>query len=345
MSTLDSTSLAAPHRPGLFLRLLAVREIPILLVLAMLVSLAGVINPRVITADNGKNVLMAVPLLLIVAMGQMMVILTAGIDVSVGSIMGLAGMLVGICFRDHYLNSLPLGCVLALLIGAVLGSLNGVLIAFCAVPPIVATLGTLGAFRGLVFIVSDNRQINAYQLPDSLDRLGREGPAFLYGYVPWLVVIAFAFVLAAGLFLRYSRLGRDIYALGGNADAARLRGIPVRFVTFATYMLCGACAGFAGLLYASRFGTINPGAIGKGFELQVISAVVVGGVSIFGGSGSVLGVVLGCILLGTINMALIVLGAPEAWQATSYGLIILAAVVFDDVLAGFLQRHTARAGA
>ena len=344
MTNLDHQSLS-PTRPSPLLRLLAVREIPIILVLAILIALAAIINRQVINADNGKNVLMAVPLLLIVAMGQMIVILTAGIDVSVGSIMGLAGMMVGIFFRDNYMQSVLLGCVLAAFIGSVLGLFNGVLIAFCAVPPIVATLGTLGLFRGLVFIISDNKQINAYQLPDALDRLGREGPVFAHGYVPWLVIIAFMFVLATALFLRYTRIGRDIFALGGNADAARLRGIPVRFVTLVAYVLSGVCSGLAGLLYASRFGTINPGAIGKGFELQVISAVVVGGVSIFGGSGAVLGVVLGCILLGTISMMLTVLGAPEAWQATSYGLIILAAVIFDDLLAGYLNRRSARAGA
>jgi rhamnose transport system permease protein len=344
MSNPDHASLAA-NRPGPLLRLLAVREIPILLVLFVIVAVAASIDPHVVSLDNAKTILMFIPLLLIVAMGQMIVILTAGIDVSVGSIMGLAGMIVGIYFRDHPdTQSVLLGCIMATVIGAGLGLFNGGLIAFCAVPPIVATLGTLGVFRGLVYVVSDNKQINAYQLPEALDRISRDGPFGTSSFVPWLIVIALVVVIATSLFLRYIRLGRDIYALGGNPDAARLRGIPVKRITLFVYVMAGAFSGLAGILYASKFGTINPAVIGTGFELQVISAVVVGGVSIFGGSGTVLGVVLGCVLLGTISTMLTVLGAPEAWQATSYGLIILTAVVFDDLLAAYLNRRSARAG-
>jgi rhamnose transport system permease protein len=344
MTLLDHKSLSS-NPPSPLVRLLAIREIPILLVLMVIVVIAAVVNPQVMNLDNAKTVLMFIPLLLIVAMGEMVVILTAGIDVSVGSIMGLSGMIVGICFRAHFTESVLLGCLMVCAIGALLGLFNGMLIAFCAVPPIVATLGTLGAFRGLVFVVSNNEQINAYQLPETLDRISRDGPMGRSSFIPWLVIVAFVVVIGTVLLLRYTRIGRDIYALGGNPDAARLRGIPVKRITLLVYIIAGAFSGLAGILYASRFGTINPGAIGNGFELQVISAVVVGGVSIFGGSGTVLGVVLGCILLGTISTILTVLGAPEAWQATSYGLIIVAAVVFDDLLSGYLNRRSARAGA
>ncbi len=150
---------------------------------------------------------------------------------------------------------------------------------------------------------------------------------------PWLVVIA---LLVAGItfvFLRYTITGRNIYALGGNPDAARLRGVPVRGVTFLVYVIAGLCSGLAGILYASRFGTLNPAAVGSGFELVVISAVVVGGVSIFGGAGTVPGVLLGSLLLGTIYTALTVLNVQDAWQGTTYGIVILLAVIFDDLMA------------
>ena len=290
------------------------------------------IDHQFLSTGNLRNVLLWVPLLLIVAMGEMMVIVARGVDVSVGSIMGLAGMTVGVLFRNHTIDNVYLGTALAVAIGAVLGAVNGTLVAFCRVPPIVATLGTLGAYRGLVHIVSRGFQINAYELPPALDQWSIRGP-FGQTLVPWLVVIAAAVAVAAAAFLRFTVTGRNVYAVGGNPEAARLRGIPVRGVTFLAYTVAGLCAGLAGILYASRFGTLNPAAVGTGFELVVISAVVVGGVSVFGGSGTVAGVLLGSLLLGTIYTALTALNVADAWQTTSYGVVILLAVVFDDLMA------------
>jgi ribose/xylose/arabinose/galactoside ABC-type transport system permease subunit len=216
--------------------------------------------------------------------------------------------------------------------GALLGSFNGLLIAFCRVPPIVATLGAMGLFRGLTFIVSRENQINSDQLPPTIDRWSMQGPLGEPTLFPWLVVISLIVAVIAFLFLRYTRTGRGIYSIGGNPDAARLRGIRAQSLTFLVYAIAGLCSGLAGVLYSSRYGTINPGQIGEGFELVVISAVVVGGVSVFGGTGTVPGMVLGALLLGTIYTALTSLNVPEAWQNTSYGLVILAAVVFDDLI-------------
>jgi rhamnose transport system permease protein len=270
-------------------------------------------------------------LLLVVALGEMMVIVTRGVDLSVGSILGLAGMIVGILLRDHPGLGVGWAAVIGMGLGAGMGAVNGSLVAWCRVPPIVATLGTLGAYRGLVHIVSRGVQVDEYNLPRELGRWAIDGP-FGQTIVPWLVVFALVAALAAMLFLRFTRLGRDMYAIGGNPEAARLRGIPVRRVTFLAYVLSGVGAGLAGVLYASRFGTINPASIGAGFELIAISAVVVGGVSVFGGTGTVIGAGLGCLLLGTIYTALTVLNLPEAWQATTYGIVILVAVIADDLL-------------
>jgi rhamnose transport system permease protein len=140
------------------------------------------------------------------------------------------------------------------------------------------------------------------------------------------------------LFLRYTKLGRDIYAIGGNEEAAKLRGIPVEFTIFMVYAITGAMAGLAGILYASRFGFVNPGETGVGFELTVIAAVVIGGTNVFGGSGNVLGVALGCLLLGTINVALSILGIAATWQSAVYGFVILLAVVVDALIQRELRR-------
>lgn len=315
------------------LRLLRIREVPTLLFLMLICIATTAVQHNFLSPDNRRNILMFIPLLLIVAMGEMMVIITRGVDVSVGSMMGLAGMTVGVLFKNHTIDNVYLGTLAAIGIGGVLGAFNGVLIAFCNIPPIVATLGTLGCFRGLIYIVSQENQINADEMPAQLDRWSIVGP-FAQHAVPWLVIIALLVALLTFLFLRYTVTGRNIYAIGGNPEAARLRGVPVKWITFLVYLITGLCSGLAGILYASRFGTLNAEQIGSGFELVVISAVVVGGVSIFGGAGTVMGVLLGSLLLATIYTALTVLpNVTAGWQATTYGFVILLAVIFDDVMA------------
>lgn len=318
-------------------RLSQIRELPTLVLWIVICLVTVLVQPKFFSASACRSILLWIPLLVVVAMGEMMVILTRGVDVSVGSMMGLAGMVVGIVLRDHPAIGVYAATVIGVLLGAALGAVNGALIACCQVPPIVATLGTLGAYRGLVHIVSRGVQVDEYNLPRELGRWSIDGP-FRQTLVPWVVIFAAVATVATWLFLRYTRIGRDIYAIGGNPEAARLRGLRVRAVTFLVYVLSGLGAGVAGVLYASRFGTINPAAIGSGFELIVISAVVVGGVSVFGGSGTVAGVVLGCLLLGTIYTALTVLNLADAWQGTAYGLVILLAVAFDDVMSRRFRR-------
>jgi rhamnose transport system permease protein len=307
------------------------REGPALLALATVFLAAAMVEPRFLTGGSLRSILLWLPLVVIAAMGQMTVILTRGIDVSAGSTMALAGMSVAILFRDHPSLNVFLGAAIGLGIGAMLGAINGGLIVLCRIPPIVATLGTLGVYRGLTHIISRGVQVEEYELPRELARWSMAGPLG-QALVPWIVVAAAAVAIATSLFLRYTRTGRDIYAVGGNAEAARLRGINVAAVTGLAYLLSGMSAGLAGVFYASRFGSVNPGSIGVGFELVVISAVVVGGVSVFGGRGSVLGVVLGCALLATIYTALTVTGVAAAWQATSYGFAILLAVIVDELM-------------
>jgi rhamnose transport system permease protein len=154
-----------------------------------------------------------------------------------------------------------------------------------------------------------------------------------------VLIAAFVAVLAY-LFLHFTKPGRNVYAIGGNPDAAQLRGIPVQITTFLVYTITGAMAGLAGILYASRFGFVNPGETGVGFELTVIAAVVIGGTNVFGGSGTVLGVALGCLLLGTINVALAVLGIAATWQLAVYGFVILLAVTVDAIIQRELRRAT-----
>ena len=312
-------------------RLTRVRELPILGVLLLTLVCTALLEPRFAEMANVRSILLWTPLLAVVAMGQMLVILTRGIDVSVGSILGLAGMTVAVLLRDHPEIGIFGGLGIGIVVGALCGMANGAIVTGLGVPSIVVTLGTLGVFRGLIFLVSDGRQVEDYQLPRALARWSIDGP-FGQEIVPWVVVLAVAVTVAMHLFLQWNRLGRAIYAVGGNPEAAALRGIRARWVTFFAYAVSGASAGLAGVLYISRFGTINPATIGYGFELLVIAAAVIGGVSIFGGVGSAMGVFLGCLLLATINVAMTVLDIAGAWQLAMYGTIILLAIVFENYI-------------
>lgn len=328
--------------------LLARRELSLLVAIILIVGVAIMLQPRFASEQNIRSILLWVPLLAVAAMGQTAVIITRGIDVSVGSILGLAGMTTAILLRDYPQLGVGGAAVIGIGLGAVLGAINGGMIAFAKVPPIVATLGTLGIYRGLTFIVSGGRQVDDYQLPKDLMNWSLEGPSLLskvpfLSTIPWVVWIAIIVMLLSHLGMTYTRYGRDVYALGGNPDAAALRGIPVNFVTFMAYVLCGIGGGFAGVLYASRYGTVNPSGIGNGFELQVIAAVVIGGVSVFGGTGGAPGVALSCLLLGVVNVALSVLAIADTWQMAIYGLVLLVAIIADERFARSARKRAGEA--
>jgi len=339
MATTRSIDYTVNHRPSrnLAVQLARFREIGIVIFLVLVIAGATIFEPRFFSAFNMRSILLWVPLLAVVAMGEMMVIITRGIDVSVGATLALAGIMVGMIFRDFPNFNIFLGTLLGILIGMVLGMFNGAMIAWLHIPPVITTLGTLSMYRGLTFIVSRGRQIDPNYIPRPLIKWSQTGP-FGLEIVPWVVVIAIVVAILTYLLLRYTKMGRNVYAIGGNPDAARLRGIPVEFTTFAVYAFTGAMAGLAGILYASRFGFVNPGETGVGFELTVIAAVVIGGTNVFGGSGSVLGVFLGCLLLGAINVALAVLGISATWQLAVYGFVILLAVVVDAIIQRELRR-------
>ena len=315
------------------------REAGTLVLLIAVVGAALAKDHQFLAPTNLNNILLWIPLLMVVGMGQMLVILTRGIDVSVGSTLGLSGIVVGMLFRDHPGLNVFAGAAIGMAIGAVLGGINGGLIAWLKVPPIIATLGTLSAFRGLAFIASKGDQVDSTSIPVALSNWTQYGPIQVGGVtVSWLVVWALVAALCTAVLLRQTRTGRNIYSIGSNPDAARLRGLPVSRVTFLVYTICGALAGLAGVLYASRYGSVNPATAGLGFELSVIAAVVIGGTNVLGGSGTVFGVIIGCLLLGTINVALAVLGIDATWQMLVYGLVILIALILDSSVRRWLGK-------
>lgn len=308
-------------------RLLRAREIGILVMLVLFAATVGTIEPRFLTWETFRIVLLAMPLLLTVAIGQMFVIVARHVDISVGSTLGLVAILTGMLFRD--VPDLPLvaGFAFALAAGALLGLCNGLVVTLFSLPSIIVTLGTLSLYRGLTFIVSGGRQVDPNDVPEALIRLSqsREG-------IPPVVWLSFLVAAIAYVVLRHLRLGREIYAIGSNPLAAQLRGLRVARLTLFVFAVSGALAGLAGVMYASRFGYVNPGITGVGFELSVIAAVVIGGCSITGGTGSVPGTVLGVLLLAMISAALPILGISGFWQEAIFGAIIVTALVVDRIV-------------
>jgi rhamnose transport system permease protein len=309
------------------------REVGIVIFIVVLAGLVSLRNPAFLTAANFRDIVLNISILAIVALAQAMVIITRGVDLSVGSTIGLTAMMVSytvVAFPNMpALLALPLGMAL----GAALGSLNGLVIAAGGVPPIIATLGTLSIYRGLIFLYSQGTWINAFEMPPSFRQLAKGTPLG----APNLILFAIGVAAAVYYFLRYTRAGRDIYAVGSNPDAARFAGIRTQRIIFLVYMISGLLCGLAGVLWASRFEAAQTNTA-LGFELQTVAAPVVGGVNIFGGSGSVLGVVLGAFLLGIINNALTLVRISPFWQLAAQGLLILLAVVVDSAIVRRLQR-------
>jgi len=323
-------------------RLFRAREAGILVMLVLFVAVVSLIQPRFFSVETLRIVLLAVPLILVAAMGQMMVLVARHVDLSIGSILGFSAIAAGMIFRDHPELPLAVGFAVGVLSGAALGFVNGLVVTVFRLPSIIVTLGTLSLYRGLLFILSGSKQIDPNDIPEPLIRMAQTSPID----IPWIVIIAFGVAFATWLFLTYSQIGRQIYAIGSNPVAAPLRGIRVMPVTILVFTLSGALAGLAGLIYAARFGYVNPGITGVGFEFTVIAAVVIGGVSINGGVGSVLGTVLGVLLLGSVQVALPILGVSGFWQNAIYGGIILIALVIDrTVRQGGLRGLLARGGA
>jgi len=216
-------------------------------------------------------------------------------------------------------------------VGLLAGMVNAVAITWGRISPLIVTIGTLAAFRGLAFMVSKGDQIDSSMIPDSLTALANTGIHIGAINLNWLAIFALALACIFALLLKNSIAGRNLFAYGSNAPASHLRGISSNAITFGVYTLCGGMAGLCGTLYAARFGFVNPGSAGQNLELTVIAAVAIGGAKLTGGSGSIAGVILGCILLSCINVGLSVMGIDANWQLLAYGLVILAAILIDGL--------------
>ncbi|MEU5154090.1 ABC transporter permease [Glycomyces sp. NPDC021274] len=315
--------------------LLRTRELAVALVLIAAVVLTALKSESfVFSADGWRNLLVTPSMLMILAVGQAAVIITRNVDLSVGSVLGLTAYMTGRIFIEAPGTPIIVVVLAAIGLGAVLGLVNGVVVAVAKVPALVITLGTLYIYRGVFLTWAGSDRINASDLPDDFLALGNKQIAS----VPVLSAVALLVLIAVGYYMYYSRGGREMYAIGSDPDAARLYGLPVTRRVISAFVLSGALAGLAGVVYAARYGTVSSGA-GLGIELEAVGAAVIGGVAIFGGSGTVWGAAIGAALLVTINRALPVVGISDFWQRAVVGALILAAIVLDRVLALHRERR------
>lgn len=336
---MSATAVAPGARARFAQRVFVVRELGIVGALALLLGYTAIDNPRFFSLQSIKDLLLNSTILAILAVGQALVIITRNVDLSVGSILGLSAFLTGVLFKANSGLPIPVVLLAGTALGAGLGLVNGALIAVARVPALVVTLGTLYVFRGIDYRWAHGKQINAADMPGAFLRMGTATIV----RIPVLSLFAVVVVLVAGYFLRSYRSGRELYAIGSDPDAARLSGIPVGRRVFYAFVANGAMAGLAGVLYVARFGTLDANT-GLGQELYVVAAVVVGGVAIFGGSGSVYGAVLGALLLTTIGSALPAVGVSPFWQGAAVGALILAAIGLDRAVSARVGLSLQRRG-
>ena len=342
----DATCAATPGVPeaaavprSILPLLIRFRSLLALLVLVVFLSLA---TDSFWSEQNLQNVLRQISVNLCLAVGMTLVVLTGGIDLSVGSTLALAaavtaGLAKGGVRLDRW-NTLieftPAGAIVAgVLTGLLVGLGNGVAVTVFRLPPFVATLGMLSIARGLTMLWTSGNPIHDLGPVFAFLGNGRLDAIPLLGWVPMPIVVAGLFAAVVAVVADRTRFGRGLYAVGGNERAAALSGLPVAGIKRAAYLWCGGLAGVAGVLLASRLNAATPDA-GIGYELDAIAAVVIGGASLSGGRGTVAGTVLGCLLIGVLNIGLVLLDVSPYWQQVIKGLVILAAVALDRATAG-----------
>jgi rhamnose transport system permease protein len=302
------------------------RELTLVGIMFVLGAGVSIVAPQFLSVSNFSQVAVLASVVAVAAVGEAIVVITRGIDLSVEAMIGLVAYSVARSLELHALD--PVGAiVMGLGIGLALGMFNGFVVTVLKVPAIVATLGTLSIFRGIDYLVAGPHQVPLAGLPDGFTDPAQ---ADVFG-VPVFVLITIVVVVIGLVFLRSTRFGRQVYAVGSNPEAAAILGMPSRAVVFFAFSVCGLLAGVAGIMWVMEFGTTN-GTAATGQSLAIIAAVVVGGVSTLGGSGTLAGAAIGALFLGFIANALILVGLSQFWLQAIYGAVILVAIASDALI-------------
>ena len=297
-------------------------EVSILVPLLVLCAVAAILNTNFLSRSNIADTLNYISLDFIIAIGMTFTIISGGMDLSVGSVVALSGYSTGLALVSG-VPALP-AVLLGLAIGALIGLVNGAIIVSFGIPPFITTLGMMYMVKGVVNVLSEGRPV--YPFPDAFNALAQT--RFL-GF-PAPIFMALALLIVASFTLRNTSFGRSVMAVGGNEAAANTSGINIKKVKILTYVLTAMLAAFSGILLASKSGTATPGA-GDGYEMNVIAAVIIGGTSLSGGNGSIVGTLIGCAIIKVLNNAMVILSVDTYWQNIVIGAIIILAVIVDTL--------------
>ena len=303
------------------------REITLLLFIILLVMVVSLRAHNFLKLKNFKDIFDDTSILLMVATGQLMVILIGGIDLSVASGIALSGM--SVAMLNQYHPELPIFIIFltSLFIGFILGSFNGVLVAYANIPPIITTLGTMSIYRGFVFVLSKGKWVSAHEMSEAFRNFPRDTTLLISN----LIFIAILTFIIFTIFLKYTKTGREIYGVGGNVIASKYVGINIKKIKYIVFMLSGIIYGAGGFLWVARYASAQ-NETASGFELQTIAVCVIGGISIAGGSGTIWGVLLGAIFMGILNNALTQINISPFWQLAIQGFIILSAIIVNTLM-------------
>jgi ribose/xylose/arabinose/galactoside ABC-type transport system permease subunit len=302
-----------------------VRKYGVIMMLAGLIIVFSILRGSTfLTLNNFMNVARQVSMLTIVAVGMTMVLLAGGIDLSVGSQMAIISVSVALLIRDHAMSPFA-ACLLGLGLTTLVGFINGMLITFTKIAPLIATLAMQIILSGTSYIMCGGMPV--YGLPASIKAMAQN---YVFGIVPVPVIIMVVIVLLGAFLLVKTYPGRYIRAIGSNEEATRLSGINVRFYRVLVYTISGFLAGFAGLILLGRVSSGQPSA-GKGFEMDVLTAIVLGGVSVMGGKGKISGAFLGVMIIGILNNGMSIMAINDYYQLVIKGVVLLIAVIFDSL--------------
>ena len=305
------------------------REASLGIILIFAIGITGFINPRFVTGDGTRDLLSATAIVALLAIGMAPVMIMRNIDLSVASTVGLSAWVVA----DFCAKNPSFTWVQCFLIGGAVGIgvglLNGLLVAGLRLPSLVVTIGTLYIVRGIAYVISNSVDYNAQELPPSLISLGQK---VFFGLLPLPYLLVLILMVTVAWVMKYTKPGRDCYAIGSNPPAADLVGLKVFRRTFLAYIYCGFIAGIGGVFYLMRFAQVDATAF-YGQELAVVAAAVIGGIGLLGGAGTAVGVVIGALLVQTIQGALAALGVDAFWKSAINGFLLIMAIYADRVLA------------
>jgi len=302
------------------------QELGITVILLVMIVFLSIQTGTFLTATNIFNVLRAFSWIAISAFGQCMVIITAGIDLSVGSNMAMSGLAAAMLYANG--ASVPVGILGGLAMGLFIGIVNGLLISRAKLPPFIATLGMMSMARGTCYGLTGGWPVR--DLPKGFQMLGQYDAPIFGLNVPLPVIFMLVLAVIVSIFLSRTVWGYRIYAVGGNEQAAALSGIHTGNIKLLVYALCGFLTGIGGLLMTARLGVAAPTAA-QGYELDVIAAVVIGGTSLMGGEGTILGVLIGAAIMQVLRNGLVLMGFPAYWQPAAIGLVIIVAIMLDQL--------------